>query len=321
MTVLITGAGLLGQEVARQLAARQERVVLTDVRKPEGLAEDLPGVSFAQLDVRDADALLAVSKDAGVDRIVHTAAVLSNGLRADPVLGLDVNLMGTVNILELARRLPVKRTVTISSTTVLYSGFGGFGAEPIPEDAAMRLLSDRPRSLYSATKLAGENLGMLYRDLYDVDHVSLRLAAVIGGYSSTPSSVPGQLMSRLVAAAKSGEDCVLDNPLLTWGGQEEFVDLRDCAGAVLAALYAEAPEQGVYNIAHEKLWTLSEVISSVAQIYGAFHCEYPEDIATGFAGFPHQRPAASDTSAAAKELGFRCGFDLSDTLGYWFKGN
>ncbi len=320
MTVLITGAGLLGQEVAKRLAAQQERFVLTDVRKPEGLAENLPGMSFVQLDVRDAEALLAVSQEAGVDRIVHTAAVLSNGLRANPVLGLDVNFMGTVNILELARTLQVKRTVSISSTTVLYSGFGGFGTELIPEDAAMRLLSDRPRSLYSATKLAGENLGMLYRDLYDVDHVSLRLAAVIGGDMNMPSSVPGQLMSKLVTAAKSGEDCALDNPLLTWGGQEEFVDLRDCAGAVLAALYAETPEQGVYNIAHQKLWTLSEVISSVAQIYGAFHCDYPEEIETGFAGFPHKRPAGSDTSRAAQELGFSCEHDLSDTLRYWFKG-
>lgn len=318
MTVLITGAGLLGQEVAKRLSTRGERFVVMDIRQPESFPNDLPGMHFVELDVTNAEALFALAKDHGVDRIIHTAAVLSNGLRANPLLGLNVNLMGTANILELARSIQAKRTVTISSATVVYSGFGAFDATPIPEDASLRMMSDRPRSLYAATKVAGENLGMLYRDLYGVSHVSLRLAAVIGGDTSAPSSVPGQLLSTLVTAAKSGQHCPLDNPLFHWGGTEEFVDLRDCADAVIAALDADDPKQGTYTIAHSQLWTLPEVVDSVARIFGDFTCTLPQGVTTGFAGFPFQRPAASDTSAATRELGFSCTYDLNSTLSHWY---
>jgi len=318
MTVLITGAGLLGQEVAKRLSERGESLVLVDIRQPENFPEDLPGMRFVELDVTDAKSLFAIAHETGVNQIIHTAAVLSNGLRANPLLGLKVNLMGTANILELARTIQARRTVTISSATVVYSGFGAFDDTPIPEDASLRMLSDRPKSLYAATKVAGENLGMLYRDLYGVSHVSLRLAAVIGGDATAPSSVPGQLLATLVTAAKSGKHCALDNPLFHWGGTEEFVDLRDCADAVIAALDADDPKLGTYTIAHSKLWTLSDVVNSVERIFGEFTCDLPNGVTTGFAGFPFQRPAASDTSASEHELGFRCKHDLNDTLTYWF---
>lgn len=318
MTVLITGAGLIGCETARLLSARGDQVLLVDVRVPPSHVSDLPGVSFETLNVLEAEAVAGLVKGRRINRIVHTAAILSNGMRADPINGLHVNLMGTAHVLAAARQSGVQRVVTISSTTVLYSGYGSLPPEPIPEDAALHLVSDRPRSLYAMTKLANEFMGHLFRDLYGVSHVALRFAAVLGGHAKVQSSVPGQMFDLLVTAAKSGSPLVLDNPLYQWGGTEEFVDLRDCARAILAALDAEAPEQGVYNIAHPKLWTLEETVAEVARIHGSFGCHLPENLSTGFAGFPHQRPAGSSLSAAEVDLGFTCGHDLSDTLSYWW---
>lgn len=318
MTVLITGAGLIGCETARLLSARGDPVVLADIRKPESGVSGLAGVAFEALNVLDAAALEELIRRRGINRIVHTAAVLSNGMRADPINGLRVNLMGTAHVLDAARQAQVRRVVTISSTTVLYSGFGSLPPVPIPEDAALHLVTDRPRSLYAMTKLANEYMGHLFRDLYGVSHIALRFAAVLGGQAQVQSSVPGQMFDLLIAAAKTGRPLVLDNPLYRWGGTEEFVDLRDCARAIVCALDAGAPEQGVYNIAHPKLWTLAETVAEVARIHGAFECRFPEELTTGFAGFPNRRPAGSSSDAARAELGFACAHDLSDTLSYWW---
>lgn len=316
--VLITGAGVLGCETARQLASRGQSCVLCDIRSPKPSTLALPNVKFTKLNVTDYAALAALIHENGVESIVHTAAVLSNGMRSNPRLGLEVNLMGTANILEAAREHNLSRVVTVSSATVVYSGFGELGPDPIPEDAALRMISHRPRSLYAMTKVAGEQMGQLYHDLYGVDHVALRLAAVIGGDTLTPSSVPGQLFSTLVTAAKSGKSVKLD-PLWEWGGVEEFVDLRDCAAAILAALDVETPQQGIYNVTHPKQWSLSDIVAEVARIYGDFECDVSEDLTTGFAGFPDRRPAPSDLSETEKELSFMCKYDLSDTIKFWWR--
>lgn len=219
MAVLITGAGLVGCETTRLLSQQGTQVILTDIRAPASDILALPGVSYERLDVCDAPSVRDMIERHGVDRIVHTAAVLSNGMRADPVLGLGVNLMGTAHVLDAARQAGVARMVTISSTTVLYSGFGSLGPNPIAEDAALHLVTDRPRSLYAMTKLSNEYMGHLFRDLYGVSHVALRFAAVLGGQADVQSSVPGQMFDLLIDAARKGQALTLDNPLYQWGGQ------------------------------------------------------------------------------------------------------
>lgn len=316
MSVLVTGAGLIGSETARLLAARGEEVVLIDIRPPH---RPLAGVRFEQADITDAARVEALLRAHGVERIVHTAALLSTALRADPVAGLRVNLIGTAVLLELCRKLGLKRMVCISSATVLYAGFGHLGPAPIPEDSALRLVSDRPGSLYALTKITGEHLALLYRDLHGVDAVSLRLAAVVGGNApGAGTSVPGRLFATLIAAARAGAPLRLEDPLLVWGGAEEFIDLRDCGRAAVAALDAPAPALGVYNIAHPGQWTLDAVIAEVARTHGPFTAEVLPPRTTGFAGFPHIRPAPSSLAAAETELGFTAAHDLGDTLRYWW---
>jgi len=318
LAVLITGAGLIGSETARLLSHHGTPVLLADIRDPAAEILALPGVSFAHLDVLDAAAVRDLVAQHDIRQIAHTAAVLSNGMRSDPVNGLGVNLMGTAHVLDAARQAGVARVVTLSSTTVLYSGFGSLGPDPIAEDAALHLVTDRPRSLYAMTKLSNEYMGHLFRDLYGVGHVALRFAAVLGGQADVQSSVPGQMFDLLIGAARSGTPLTLDNPLYQWGGTEEFVDIRDCARAIKCALDAAAPDLGVYNIAHPKLWTLEDTVAEIARLHGAFDCTFPQHLTTGFAGFPHKRPAASATDAASSELGFTCAHDLTDTLTHWW---
>jgi UDP-glucose 4-epimerase len=236
-------------------------------------------------------------------------------MRADPARGLAVNLLGTINLLEACRRHGLRRIVLVSSTTVLYSGFATLG----PEDAALGLVSQRPGSLYAISKLTGEQLALLYRDLYGVDTISLRFGAVVGGRVEAPTSVPGRLFSTLVEAARTGKAIRLDDPFLIWKGREEFVDVRDCARAAICALDVEKAPLGVYNIVHPRQWSLDEIVAAVADLYGPFSVAYDRGVNTGFAGFPHVRPAGSSTTAASDELGFRASHDLVASLQHWWR--
>ncbi len=314
MTVLVTGAGVIGSLTAELLAARGDRVAMIDVRAPQRVPE---GIEFEICDVADVAALADAISRHKVEKIVHTAAMLSTGIRQDPLAGIRVNVMGTANLLDLARRKGLKRVVCASSTTVAYTSFGAHGPAPIAEDEPLHLIGQRPASIYAAAKLAGEHLALLYRDLYGVDVVSLRYGAVLGGPLDRPTSVPGRLLAVLVAGARTGKTIVLDDPLLLWGGREEFVDARDCARANLCALDAAAPKQGVYNVAPGDWHTLPEFIDAVRRRYPALQVEHPAEIRTGFAGFPHRRPAPSATDCAKREIGFTAAYDLDAAIEHW----
>lgn len=124
-------------------------------------------------------------------------------------------------------------------------------------------------------------------------------------------------MSRLISAAKTRGEHVLDDPFLQWDGTEEFVDPRDCRLAMIAAVDADDPAQGGCAIAHPKGWTLDAVVAEVASRFRAFALNVPDHRPSGFAGFPHLRPAPTDLAAAATEMGFEAKHDLADTLERW----
>ena len=312
MTVLVLGAGLIGGLTAQYLADRGDSVVLADVR--EGIAPQ--GVRRVLCDVTDAPALQTLMQAHGVRDVVHTAAWLSTAIRHDPIKGIAVNIMGTAHVLECARLLGLRRVVLASSTTVTYTGFAANGPAPIEEDLPMRLISDRPASIYAACKLSGEHLAHLYHDLYGVDTVSLRYAAVLGDLDNI-TSVPGRLLQTLVQAGRSAQAIALDDPFLVWGGREEFVDARDCARANVCALDAAAPIQRVYHVADGQWHSLGDFVAAVQRMYPGLKATWPADLTTGFAGFPHQRPAPSDHRKAQSELGFTCAHALQDSVAHW----
>ena len=313
--VVVTGAGVIGGLTAGLLAARGERVLLLDVAPPRG--GTAPGVDFALCDITDIAALEAQLRARPVRGIVHTAALLSTGIRKDPVRGVAVNALGTAHVLDCARRLGCGRVVVASSSTVGYSTFATAGGPAIEEDFPMRVVSQRPASIYAATKLFGEHLALLHADLLGVDVVVLRYGAVLGGPLDAPTSVPGRLLALLASASRSGARVAIDDPFLAWGGIEEFVDARDCARANLHALDAASPAQRVYNVATGEAVTLREFVDRARQALGRLEVEPGPEPATGFAGFPHRRPAPSSPAAARAELGFECRHALEDSIRHW----
>lgn len=316
-TTLITGAGIIGCNTARLLAERGDSVLLLDKRpahKAIASIVDDPAVKVIEGDVTDFDAMLNVVDTQGVGRVVHTAALLSTAIRQSPLDGVRVNVMGSANVLEIARQRKLERVVIASSTTVGYPAFGDFRGAAFPEDFTLKSLSHRPGSIYAAAKVSAEHLALLYRDLYGMGVVVLRYAAVIGAWSGPGTSVPGKVLTSLVAPARRGTMAVIDDPFTVWQGGEEFIDARDCAAANVAALDASSPEQGVYNIGSGTLNSFDDFVGAVRSLYPAIIVRLDVEPAGGFAGFPHVRRAASDISFAERELGWTPQYSLSASV-------
>ena len=316
-TTLITGAGMIGCHTASILARRGERVVLVDRFPAHKAIESIVASALVRVivqDVTDFAALHQLCQTHGVQRIVHTAALLSTAIRKDPLAGIGVNVMGTANVLEVARQMGIKRVVLASSTTVAYPSFGDFHGASFPEDFPLQSLRHRPASIYAATKVCGEHLGLLYRDLYGVGVVALRYAAVIGAWSGPGSSVPSQVLSALVVPASRGGVAQIDDPFLLWLGGEEFIDARDCAWANVAALDAASPTQGVYNIGAGALSSFDDVVAAVRLVYPKLQVNLGVVATGGFAGFAHERHAPCDIAMAAHELHWRPQYGLTESV-------
>ncbi|MGE0733468.1 MAG: NAD-dependent epimerase/dehydratase family protein [Alphaproteobacteria bacterium] len=317
MTILITGAGLIGCETARLLQARGERVVLFDINPRRADIDRLIGpgkAAIVQGDIADLDALLATIDAHKVDRVVHTAAMLTGAILRDPARGLNVNIMGTVNVLEAARRRGVKRVVASSSTTISYPAFSTFKGDRFPVDFEAHVLSQKPTSFYAVCKLACEHLTMQFHQDFGLDTVLLRYGAVLSEWAGPNTSIGGRMMRVLLEAAIQGRTAVMDDPMLLWNGGDDFIDARDCASANVAALFAADPKQRAYFVTMGKMHTLDDVIASVRKSFPGFKVDIRATTKGSFANFPYVRPATSDISANERELGWRPQYDLDATV-------
>jgi UDP-glucuronate 4-epimerase len=182
-TFMVTGAlGCIGSWVLRNLVRDGATVIATDlatnpVRPRQVLSEDeLAQVKFKQLDVTDLKAVRGMVEENGVTHIIHLAGLQVPFCRADPSLGAQVNVVGTVNIFEAARHNwgQVKGLSYASSLAVLGP------AEEYPEGPVgddVRLL---PTTLYGVYKVANEGTAHIYWQDWQIGSVGLRPYIVYG---------------------------------------------------------------------------------------------------------------------------------------------
>src|SRR3972149_6640650 len=184
MNILITGgAGFIGSHLADALLARGEKVTVIDEfndfydpkLKRENIAPHLSNPSYRLIegDIRDTDKVLRMFEETRFDVVVHLAA--RAGVRPSieaPLLYEQVNCVGTLNLLEAARKTGVKNFVFASSSSV----YGINSKVPFSEEDPITC----PISPYATTKRAGELMCFTYSHLYGLPSTSLRFFTVYG---------------------------------------------------------------------------------------------------------------------------------------------
>jgi UDP-glucose 4-epimerase len=230
-TVLVTGGlGYIGAHVVRELLHRGWRVRVLDNRyrcdsDTAAAIAALDGVEVVEGDVRYAHMVESATR--GAEAVVHLAAVCMNKSIADPTESLDVNLMGTQNVLDAAARASVRRIIYASSASV----YGNPSGLPMREDDKLA-----PITPYCVAKLAGEQMLDFYARRANLSWLGLRFFNVYGPGQPTDAyytSVVVTFLNRLAA----GEAPVIDGR----GDQSmDFVHVHDVARAVGLALDSDA---------------------------------------------------------------------------------
>lgn len=226
-TVLVTGGlGYIGGHVVPDLLARGWRVRILDNyyrcdRAAAASLAALPGVEVIEGDVRYANVVENAMK--GAEAVVHLAAVCLNKSISDPTESLDVNLLGTQNVLDAAARASVRRIIYASSASI----YGNPSTLPMRE-------TDPPAPLtpYCIAKLAGEHLLAFYAQRSKMSWLALRFFNVYGPGQQTDAYYTSVVLTFLRRLA-AGEPPVIDGR----GEQSmDFVHVSDVARAVGTAL-------------------------------------------------------------------------------------
>ena len=273
MRVLVTGAaGFVGAAVCDALLARGDTVVgiddCNDYYDPALKAARLARVReaagecflFHRLDFADAGALSAALEGAAFNRIVHLGAQAGVRYSLDnPAAYVRSNLVGHVNLLELARARSVSHLVYASSSSV----YGANTKQPFAESDRV----DHPVSLYAATKKADELMSETYAHLYRVPQTGLRFFTVYG-----PWGRPDMMLWLFTAAILEGRPI----NLFTHGEMSrDFTYIDDIVVGVLAALDSPPPDDGlakpggstkphrIYNIGNNRPEHLLKVIDLI----------------------------------------------------------
>ena len=230
-----------------------------------------------------------------VDRVCHLAALtdVQASIR-DPVLTSEVNLVGTLRVLEAARRLGAERVVFASSAAV----YGSPGTFPVTEDADVS-----PISPYGASKAASELYCRSFEENHGIEAISLRYFNVYGPRqaSSQYSGVISMFAKRLLRTL----------PLTIFGDgsqSRDFIYVADAVDATVAAL--EKPLRSrVFNIASGRETTILELASKMQGIAGVSSNLRFEPPRKGDIG-----RSIADITRAQRELGFRPKMSLDDGL-------
>jgi UDP-glucuronate 4-epimerase len=254
---LVTGAGgCIGAWVLRNLVRAGVPVTALDRderhhRLPLLLNRDeINRIHFIQGDISDYQVAEKAIEQSGANRIIHLAALQLPFCKADPVAGALVNVVGTVNIFEAAKRLGLKKVVYASSTAV-YGPSEEYPQEPLANDAPLK-----PRSHYGFYKQANEGNARVYFQDEGLSSIGLRPYVVYGagrdqGMTSTPT--------KAMLAAAAGQPYHI-----SYGGRYCFQYGDDTARAFIQSARAEFTGAGVFNIGGGSVST-AEVIRAIEQ--------------------------------------------------------
>ena len=289
MRVLVTGgAGFIGSHIAERLVRDGHAVRIVD-NFSSGRRENLAGfadqVELVEGDIRDAALLERLSL--GCELVYHEAAVVSVPYSVEhPQETHDVNIQGTLNVLQAARRGKVRRVVFACSAAV-------YGEEPeLPKREAMAPLPIAP---YGVEKITGEYYLGVFNKLYGVETVSLRYFNVFGPRQDPRSPYSG-VISIFVDRVLKGV-----TPRVFGDGQQcrDFVFVANVVDANLLAGRVASAAGRCYNIGCGQRTTLNDLLRILGRLTGQeVHPEYDEARAGDI------RESVADISRARRELGY-----------------
>ncbi len=295
--VLVTGClGQIGSELVLRLREDlgNENVVATDIRMPEKLED---GELFEILDVMDYEKMRALVEKYQVDTLIHLAALLSAVAEAKPKFAWNLNMVGLVNALEVAREFKLKFFTP--------SSIGAFGPNT-PKDETPQDTLQRPTTMYGVTKVAGELLCDYYYTKYGVDTRGVRFPGLISYKTLPGGGTTDYAVDIYYSAIKEGKyTCFIDR-----GTAMDMMYMPDAIEAIVQLMNADPK-----NLVHRNAFNISamsfepeEIKASIKKVFPDFEMDYAVDPVRQ--SIADSWPNSLDISCAQKEWGFQPRYDL-----------
>ncbi len=297
---VIGGAGFIGSHIVDQLLdERVERVIVVDnfVRGTRGNLERAvrdPRVEVREGSILDLPFLEQVMEES--DFAFHLAALWLHECVHHPRDAVEVNALGTFNVIEAAQRANIGKVVYSSSASV----YGDALAIPMTEDHPFN-----NRTLYGATKIAGEQFFRAFNEQHGLDYVGLRYMNVYGprmDYKGTYVSVIMKVLDKIEAG---------EAPSIFGDGSQayDFVHVDDVARANIFALKSDATDVFL-NVGMGVQTTINELVERLLALTGS-------DVRPEY--LPQEQMFVTNrigsTELAEALTGFRAGIELDDGLG------
>lgn len=304
--LIIGGAGFVGGYLIRELAANGFEVQATCL--PGEKITESCGIHF--LDILNKDEISAVLGEVRPDIIYHLAAQSSVSVSwKKPQLTAEINVIGTINVLEAVRELqnPKPRIILIGSGEEY--GFIRAGACPLSENEPLR-----PGNIYAATKACQGMLGEIYFRAYGIDAVMVR-AFNHSGPAQAPIFVISDFCKQIAEIEKGLHDAEICVGNLS--AKRDFTDVRDVVRA-----YRLLAEHGVsgktYNVGRGKAVEINRILETALSMAKCEIAVKQDPTRMRASDIPLIEP---DTSEICGDTGWKAEISMEktigDTLDYW----
>jgi UDP-glucose 4-epimerase len=297
--LVIGGAGFIGSHIVDQLlegGARHVTVLDNLIRgRPANLAAALDSgrVELVEGSILDRDLLRRLLE--GRDGAFHLAALWLYECLHEPRAALEHNVLGTYNVIEASHDVGLPRLVYSSSASV----YGNAREVPMTEEHPFD-----NRSMYGATKIAGEQFLRAFHDTHGLDYVALRYMNVYGPRMDDRGAYVSVIVKVLDKIARGGR------PVIHGDGSQayDFVHVHDVARANLLAMAADVTD-AAYNVCTGTRTTITELVEGLLTLTDA---ELEPEFVPDERIFVTERVGCPE--AAARDLGFRAGIRLDEGL-------
>ncbi|HWP34093.1 MAG TPA: NAD-dependent epimerase/dehydratase family protein [Thermodesulfobacteriota bacterium] len=297
LRILVTGgAGFIGSHLVDRYVAEGHAVTVVDNLSTGKREQVNPAATFHELDILD-PALETVMAEGRFDVVNHQAAQVDvRKSVADPLRDAEINILGTLRLLELSRRYGVRRFLFASSGGAAYGEQLRF---PADEDHPLN-----PISPYGVAKVSAEHYCYYYRAVHGLSYVALRYANVYGPRQDPhgEAGVVAIFAGRLLA----GQPCVINGD----GRQtRDYVYVGDVVEANVAATPPNCPVEGPINIGTGIETDVNTLFARLVAVTGL-----PGEATHGPAKAGEQRRSVLDASRAARLLGWQPRTPLDEGL-------
>lgn len=258
MRYLVTGgAGFIGSNFVKELLKRGHDVRIIDnfsTGRRENLQEFAGDIEIIDGDIRDFWTLSDACKS--VDYVLHQAALPSVFRSVDnPLTSTEINIMGTLDVLECSKRQGVRKIMFASSSSI-------YGDTPtLPKHEGMM---PAPKSPYAASKLTGEHYCRIYSELFDLTAISFRYFNVFGP-KQNPDSEYAAVIPKFITAL------LTNKPPTVYGDGEQsrdFTYVDNVVDSVLAVCDQDEIKSGEFNLACGGQYTLNNLLERLCVLLG-----------------------------------------------------